>query len=41
MNIPKGMQVVLQGKADFMKEVSQRLASADIKTSTGPLPGTS
>lgn len=41
MNIPKGMQVVLQGKADFLKEVSQQMADADIRVTTGPLPGTS
>jgi len=35
------MQVVLQGKSDFLQEVSERMAQADINVATGPLPGTS
>lgn len=41
MNIPKGMQVVLQGKTDFLKEIAQQLAAERIKVATGPLPGSS
>ena len=41
VNIPPGMQVVLQGKSDFLQEVSARMAQADINVATGPLPGTS
>ena len=40
VNIPKGMQILLQGKADFLREVSQRMSEAEIKAVTGPLPGT-
>ena len=39
MNIPPGMQVVLQGKTDFLRELAERMTEAAIKVATGPLPG--
>ena len=33
------MQVLLQGKADYMREIAQLLDAAEIRTCTGPLPG--
>lgn len=39
VNIPPGMQLAFQGKADFIREVLQQLKGADIETVTGPLPG--
>jgi hypothetical protein len=39
VKIPDGMQVVFQGKADYLREIAQQLAAASIRTATGPLPG--
>jgi hypothetical protein len=39
VNIPDGMQVLWQGKADFLREIAQRLAAAGIRAVTGPVPG--
>jgi hypothetical protein len=39
VNVPFGMQVLWQGKADFLREISQRLGEAGIRTATGPVPG--
>jgi hypothetical protein len=33
------MQVVLQGKADFLRELAEQMSKAAIKVATGPLPG--
>lgn len=39
MNIPDGMQVVWQGKADYMREIALLLRENGIESRTGPLPG--
>ena len=39
--VPPGMQLVLQHKTDFLREIADRLRAADIAVATGPLPGTS
>lgn len=39
MNIPDGMQVVFQGKADYLREIAQVLADGGIRVVTGPVPG--
>lgn len=39
MNIPKGMQVLLQGKTDFLQEIAQQMQAASIPVATGPIPG--
>lgn len=39
MNVPDGMQVLWQGKADFLREIAQRLGEAGIRAATGPVPG--
>lgn len=33
------MRVVLQGKADFLREIATEFAKEDLKVATGPLPG--
>ncbi len=33
------MQILLQGKADYLKEISDRLLAAGIRCASGPLPG--
>lgn len=39
VNLPPGMQVLFQGKADFLKEVKDRLQAVGIPSLSGPLPG--
>ena len=39
VKVPEGMRVLLQGKADFLREIAMELTKADIKVVTGPLPG--
>lgn len=39
MNVPDGMRVILQGKADYMREIAQLFQGADISTCSGPMPG--
>jgi hypothetical protein len=39
--VPEGMQVLFRGKADFLKEIAERLMAAGIKVASGPLPGPS
>jgi len=39
VNIPIGMQLAFQGKADFIREVLQQLKGAHIDATTGPMPG--
>jgi hypothetical protein len=39
VKIPDGMQIVFQGKADYLREIAQQLTGAGIKTATGPVPG--
>ena len=39
VNIPPGMEIAFQGKADFVREVLQQLKAAGIAAVTGPLPG--
>ncbi|MCR9243772.1 MAG: hypothetical protein NXI31_01985 [bacterium] len=41
MMIPEGMQLVLQGKADLLREIAEQIRSEDIAVATGPLPGSS
>ena len=33
------MQVLFQGKADFLREIGERLRAAGIKVASGPVPG--
>ena len=33
------MQILFQGKADFLKEIADRLMAIGIKVASGPLPG--
>ncbi len=39
VDVPHGMQVAFQGKADSMREIAQQLREAGIEHATGPLPG--
>jgi len=39
VKLPDGMQVVFQGKADYIKEIADRLTAAEIQCATGPIPG--
>jgi hypothetical protein len=39
VNIPAGMQVLWQGKAEYMREIALLLNSKGIRTRTGPVPG--
>ncbi|MEO6595776.1 MAG: hypothetical protein ABIP94_13575 [Planctomycetota bacterium] len=39
MNIPAGMQILFQGKVDYLREIAGQLSRAGIKTASGPLPG--
>lgn len=34
------MQVIFQGKVDYLREIAGQLTAAGIKTASGPLPGT-
>jgi hypothetical protein len=38
VNIPDGMQVLWQGKADYLREIALLLKRHDITTTSGPLP---
>jgi hypothetical protein len=33
------MQLLLHGKADWLREIAGQLAAAGIRAATGPLPG--
>ncbi|MBL8750205.1 MAG: hypothetical protein JNK78_13650 [Planctomycetes bacterium] len=39
MNVPAGMQIVFQGKADYLREIAQQLAADGIRSTSGPIPG--
>jgi hypothetical protein len=39
VKLPDGMQVIFQGKADYLKEIAERLTEAGIKCVSGPIPG--
>jgi hypothetical protein len=39
VKLPEGMKILFQGKADYLKEIAERLTAAGIKCTTGPLPG--
>jgi hypothetical protein len=39
VKLPDGMQILFQGKADYLKEIAQRLTAAGIKCASGPIPG--
>ena len=39
MKIPDGMQVLFQGKADYLREIAQVLENGGVRTTTGRVPG--
>lgn len=39
VNPPPGMKMLFQGKADYLREVADRLRQSGIKVASGPLPG--
>jgi hypothetical protein len=39
VKIPDGMQVLFQGKADYLREIAQQLTDEGIQVASGPIPG--
>lgn len=39
VKLPDGFQVIFQGKADYLKEIAERLIEAGVKCVSGPIPG--
>lgn len=39
MNVPDGMKVLFQGKAEYLREIAQVLESGGVRTATGRVPG--
>lgn len=39
VNAPPGMQMIFQGKVDYLREIADQLKAAGIRTASGPLPG--
>ena len=39
VNVPNGMRVLLQGKADYLREIAMELHTAGIRSVSGPMPG--